>query len=493
MKISVNIYFTLLLFSYLFWISLWNITGDIILWGIISLFFFLIFLYCSYYYRQFYLCLLLFLIWSFWGIFYSVSTLQNIRDNFSIIDKYKWQYNSYIGDFVSLHARDDFYDEYIVRLRQINDTNIDTYISHILRVPKNFSLEPGQSFSYRGTLYYFENFNAFNYQRYMLSKRIYFSTSTQVVDILSDEKSWDFYLYSLREKLLWRMRNIFPNEEAIFLWGILLWARESIPSDLKEDFNNSWLTHFIAVSGFNITLCIIFTTFIFGFLPMWGRIFLVSSSIILFSFFVGLWAPVVRASIMWIIWYIFLQSWNTAKNISLLAFTAFLMTLYSPLSLSYDTSFHLSFLAVIGIIYTQDFFKKLFFFVPEFFAIREALVLTLAALSFALPIMVFQFGQVSLLAPFANIAVTWTIPLAMLLWALTLILDFFSPFLWQLVWFITWIFLQYDIFIVRFFGNREFALLQFDFGVYKSYFQALYFVFLIYVVSLYQMKKKKPF
>jgi len=111
-----------------------------------------------------------------------------------------------------------------------------------------------------------------------------------------------------------------------------------------------------------------------------------------------------------------LQSGSILKNMTLLAFTALCMLIFSPLSLSYDVSLHLSFLAVIWIIYTQDFFKKIFYFVPEAFAIREAFVLTLAALSFALPIMMFQFGQISLLAPFANIAVTWTIPLAMLLW-----------------------------------------------------------------------------
>ena len=79
--------------------------------------------------------------------------------------------------------------------------------------------------------------------------------------------------------------------------------------------------------------------------------------------------------------------------------------------------------------YTQEIFQRLFYYIPNIFAVREALVLTLAALSFALPIMMFQFGQVSLLAPFANIAVTWTIPLAMLLGAITLVLDIFSTFL----------------------------------------------------------------
>jgi len=94
--------------------------------------------------------------------------------------------------------------------------------------------------------------------------------------------------------------------------------------------------------------------------------------------------------------------------------TAFLMILYTPLSLNYDISFQLSFLAVLGIYYTQGFFKRIFFCVPQIFAIQEALVLTMSALILTVPIMLFQFGQISLLAPIANIAVTWTIPLAML-------------------------------------------------------------------------------
>jgi len=55
------------------------------------------------------------------------------------------------------------------------------------------------------------------------------------------------------------------------------------------------------------------------------------------------------------------------------------MVAISPLILNYDVSFHLSFLAVIGIIYTQSFWKKIFHFLPETLAIKEAFVLTLSA------------------------------------------------------------------------------------------------------------------
>jgi len=50
---------------------------------------------------------------------------------------------------------------------------------------------------------------------------------------------------------------------------------------------------------------------------------------------------------------------------------------------------------------------------PKAFAIREAFILTMSAMSFTLPIMLFNFGQVSVLAPISNVLVTWTIPLAM--------------------------------------------------------------------------------
>jgi hypothetical protein len=41
--------------------------------------------------------------------------------------------------------------------------------------------------------------------------------------------------------------------------------------------------------------------------------------------------------------------------------------------------------------------------------------------------MIFSFGQVSILAPFANIAVTWTIPLAMLFGFISVIVHFVYP------------------------------------------------------------------
>jgi competence protein ComEC len=128
------------------------------------------------------------------------------------------------------------------------------------------------------------------------------------------------------------------------------------------------------------------------------------------------------------------------------------MVIYSPLVMNFDVSFHLSFLAVVGIIYTQKHIEKIFLFLPETLAIREAFVMTLAALVFSLPIMIFNFGQVSLLAVFSNIAVTWTIPLAMLGGFISIIVDFISHQAAVYLSYFTWILLSWDIKVVHFFG-----------------------------------------
>jgi len=490
---SKNTYFTVFLIAILFWVWITNSLEDFFLSSIVYLFFLCISVFPFVYYRQ--KCFILFFCLTLWYYFWmslSLSEQKHISQNNVIIDRYIGEYVHYTWRVQELYKRREFYDEYLIEIHSIQDTENLKNILHILRIPKNFHLNIGQVISYSGKVYPLKDFDGFWYKKYMLSRGIYFSTSSNIIDTLEESRQGILYqLSSLRSSFLLRVSTIFPEQEAIFLGGILLGARENIPRDLQEDFNNSWLTHFIAVSGFNITLCILFVTFLFWFLPPTLRIISVASFVLIFSLFVWLWAPVVRAAIMGVIAYIFLQSGRNIRNITLLSFTAVCMVLYSPLSINYDVSLHLSFLAVIGIIYTQDFFKKIFFFVPQTFAIQEALILTLSALSFSLPIMIFQFGQVSLFAPIANIAVTWTIPLAMLAWVITLIFDSISPILWQIFGFPTWILLHYDMRIVRFFWNLESAVFYFDFWLYKNYLQGLYFILLGYFVGLYHLKTKK--
>jgi competence protein ComEC len=488
--ITKNIIFIYSWIFFLLWIFTNNLTKDYNTSLLVLLILVVLFL-CYFLLKKQYLLLFIFSIifFSLW-VWISNYNLNKLEKNNKILTKY---YNnntniSFIIDWINKIT--EWNIQYIASVKQIEDTNIK--IKAIIITDKNIQFEKWNIIQSKTKLYKFKNFNWFSYKEYMLSKNIYFKAY-----IYNYQKIWnkdiniiEKKIINFRKKVLKSIYEIYPKEEAIFLWWILIWARELLPKDLQQDFNNSWLTHFIAVSWFNITILIIFITYIIQYFPIWFRTIIITLSIILFTILVWDTAPVIRASIMWLIWYYILISWRKWNILSIIILTSVLMIIYSPLSLNYDVSLHLSFLAVLWIIYSQKFFEKIFSFLPNFLEIKTAFTLTLSALVFTLPIMIFNFGQVSILAPFSNIAVTWTIPLAMIFGFLSILVHFVYPLWWIIIWYITWIFLKWDIIVVHFFWNLEWSLLKINIWTYSTHLEILYYIILIFLIIWFRKREQ---
>jgi competence protein ComEC len=259
--------------------------------------------------------------------------------------------------------------------------------------------------------------------------------------------------------------------------------------NLQNSFNNSWLTHLVAVSWFNITIIIIFLWFLFSFFPLILRTFLICLFVVIFVLVVWDNVPVIRAGIMWLIGYFILVSWRKSDSLSLLLFTAFVLVIYNPLYLNYDVSFHLSFLAVLGLLYFQEFWWKIFKFLPSFFAVKESFVLTMSALTTTLPIMIFNFGQVSILAPISNMLVGWVIPFAMLFWFLSILWEIIWYKIGFIIWFVNYFLLKYVILIAEYFWNLEFAVFKINFWIFGVYLEILYFMLLIFWIIYFKQEK----
>lgn len=485
---------TIFTYSWIFiliWIFINNLLKEITT-SLLVLLILVVLFFCYFLLSKKYLKTLIFIIlWLFLWIIISQNNLNKIEYNEKLINKY---YNNkeyqIIFEIISINKINDSKIEYLVKAKQIWKQNID--LKSLIKLDLIYKLDKWSIIKTNTKLYQFEDFNWFSYKNYMLSKNIYFSSniySFEVIDNIEINKIEKFII-NLRKKILETIYKIYPKEEAIFLWWILIWARESLPEELKKDFNNSWLTHFIAVSWFNITILILFISYITTILPIYLRSIIITLFIIFFTILVWDTAPVIRASIMGIIWYYILISGRKTNILSLIVLTAIIMTIISPLSINYDISLHLSFLAVLWIIYSQKFFEKLFYFLPDFLEIKTAFTLTLSALVFTLPIMIFSFWQVSILAPFANIAVTWTIPLAMIFWFISIIVHFVYPILWIIIWYITWILLKWDILVVHFFWKLDWSLLKIDLWIYKTHLEITYFIILIFLIIWFRKKEQ---
>lgn len=319
---------------------------------------------------------------------------------------------------------------------------------------------------------------AFDYRTYLLLDDVYATvTVRQSAKIGSEESFWITRLVRrVRTKLLQTIENIYPERSAKLLSGLLIGERADLSPETKTAFNRAGLTHIIAVSGFNITIILIFLSFLFRPFPIFVKLALALASIGFFTLLVGPQISVLRASVFGLLAYSILLSGKRLRAFSLLVAIATGFVMMDPLILNYDVSFHLSFLAVFGLLFFGDFFTRVFSFLPKWFGLRESLAMCFAALVFTLPIIIVNFGLLSIIAPVANILVVPFIPLIMLGGFLSMIVDLFSHTIAIFIGFPTWLGLEYILESVAFFGGLSHAAIPIDLGIYNILLEIGYFL-----------------
>jgi competence protein ComEC len=107
-------------------------------------------------------------------------------------------------------------------------------------------------------------------------------------------------------------------------------------------------------------------------------------------------------------------SHRTYDALRALAVVAFVMVLWNPFVLAFDPGFQLSGLAMLGLTLFTTAIARYIAWIPERFALREIVASTIATQITVLPLLLYQDGQLSLLALPANVLAMMPIPFAML-------------------------------------------------------------------------------
>ena len=204
-----------------------------------------------------------------------------------------------------------------------------------------------------------------------------------------------------------------PN--AAFINGILLGTRQNIPDDLKDAFSKTGTTHILAISGYNIM--IISEAILLGLVWFFRRriAFWISVVvIILFVILTGASASVVRAAVMGLL-LSFAHGYGRLydqKNSIILA--GAVMIYHNPLTLVFDIGFQLSFAAVLGLIYLYPWLESRSYKISKLGGMKELILMTLSAQIAVAPLLIYYFGNFSLISLPANILILPFIPAAML-------------------------------------------------------------------------------
>lgn len=321
----------------------------------------------------------------------------------------------------------------------------------------------GDKIKIKGTLREPQPFEGFNYKEYLAKDGIFALMYFPKIELIDKGFGNLFFekLFFLKSTLKESLNKIIPSPHVGLLEALLFGDEENIPEHWKEKFNLTGTRHIAAVSGMNIT---IISSLILGFLLFLGlwrnQAFYLSVILILFYVLtIGAPASAVRAGIMGIIFLTAQHFGRLSNGLRAIVFSAAVMLFFNPLLLKADVGFQLSFLAVLGLVYLQpvflDFFKK----IPNLFQLRYSLASTLAAQTFVLPLLIYNFGQIPLIGPISNIFIVPLLPLITILGFFLAILGIVCFPLARILSFPVWFFLSYILKVVEASSKIPFASL----------------------------------
>lgn len=244
---------------------------------------------------------------------------------------------------------------------------------------------------------------------------------------------------------------ILDQPQAGLLSGMVLGVKSLIPSDLTKALRRTSTIHIVVVSGQNLTML---AGLILNLAPLLGRrkvIVIGLLAVLVYALISGLQVPVIRAAIMVTFASLAKLLGREEDSILVLLLTASIMLIYNPNWLL-SVSFQLSFLATIGVVILAPEIINRFGFIPNL--IKQDLAVSLAAQIMTLPVIAFQFHQISLVGILTNSLILFTIPIIMVSGSVAIFVSLINLTLGQLLTVIPAIFLTYFIYIVELFNTK---------------------------------------
>lgn len=247
---------------------------------------------------------------------------------------------------------------------------------------------------------------------------------------------------------LQRIEAAVPYPESAFLEGLLLGYQENIPRSMKENFIEAGIIHILALSGWNITIIVLWLQRFFIFF-MRRQYALVPTAFCIFFFVLltGASPSLLRAAIMGILILIAQGLGRLVHVVNLLLASGVVLT-FLNFALLRDIGFQLSYAATAGILFFAEPIKK--------WIRSEILASSLAAQCSTLPLIIFYFGRISLVAPVANLLVLPLVPWSMGLGFLAMI------FRSHVLGWITWLPLAFIIKVAEFLSSFSYASVSLD-------------------------------
>jgi competence protein ComEC len=216
--------------------------------------------------------------------------------------------------------------------------------------------------------------------------------------------------------------RVLPEPQAGLATAMAIGLRDVVARDVSDDFRTSGLSHVVAISGWHIAMLGAVVAALLGGLPRRPRSVLVVLAIAAYAVLAGAAPSILRAALMATAVIVARESGRRGQAKAALALTCLALLVLDPATIG-DVGFQLSAVATAGLLaWATPLHEWLVKHLPNATPgwLVEALGVSLAAQAATLPLILLEFGRLSVVAPLANLLIAPLVAPAMLMTAICL-------------------------------------------------------------------------
>lgn len=326
----------------------------------------------------------------------------------------------FVAVVVSTPKTKKYYTQYKVKIEKINNDKSykNTYV--YLNLKSTSNIKYGSIISFKGEFIEPEvarNYKGFSYKEYLKSIGIYGTIKVDNIKVIGNKNLGVVKTLansaSLKIKEIIK-KHIEDEDNRNLLLGILIGYDDELSKNIKEDFQNSSLSHILAVSGMHVSFVIMFVVSFLSKLksPKKTSKLICIVFLIFFIFLTGETPSVKRACIMAILGIISQLVYRKSDTITSLSVSLLIILICNPFSIM-DVGLILSFTATCSIII---FYKIVYSLISInnskettnkiTVKFKEIVSVSLSAQILVFPLSILFFNKLSLTFLFSNILIT---------------------------------------------------------------------------------------
>lgn len=379
-------------------------------------------------------------------------------------------------------------------LKNVSFAKIPVYGNVLVKTPIDPELHYGDTIAFSCMFSKPEPLNGFLYDRYLAVKGIYaICEYPEFIDVVSTNTSFIGSVLSIKQLLNNRLDQFLTEPHSTFVSGLLFGGNSGLSKEIKTDFARTGTSHILAASGFNVSL---FTFVFFGWV-METRLgkkrgaILTAILVVVYVIMAGMQAAVVRAALLSSVLLVGVFVERKASIINTLLLAAVLLLIINPRLLRDDVGFQLSFVAMIAILFLAPKWEPFVTFIPKILGLRDSIVGSVSVFIVSFPVLLWNFGSLSIIAPIANLFILPFVPYLMIFTGFALFVSFISISIAQFVSLPVWVGSRFILEINAIFSSLPFASIS---VVHARIFAITSFVFLIvFFLFLYEPARKTIF